>query len=73
MGFPPLDEYRSIIETAFARHALLRTMRDMTRLGFATPTHPGEKAVSKTPMTEYDAGCPFISTLIDSQMRRFMQ
>ena len=43
-------------DTAFAQHALLKTMRAMT-LGFAMPMRRGRRAESKTPMADYDDGC----------------
>ena len=43
-------------DTAFAQHALLRTMRDMTT-GSATLMPHGKKAASKTPMDAYVDGC----------------
>ncbi len=40
------------------------------RPGSATPTPPGRKAVSKTPMVDYDAGCRVTSTSIDCPTRK---
>src|SRR5215212_7955789 len=50
-------------DTAFAQHALLRSMRTGRR-GSATPMPPGKKAASKTPTADDGAGCRVISTVI---------
>ena len=50
-------------DTAFAQHALLRTMRAMTTC-FAMPMPRGKRAGSKTPTVDYDAGCLVRSTSI---------
>ena len=48
-------------DTAFAQHALLRTMRAMTTW-FAMPMPRGKRAGSKTPTVDYAAGCLVRST-----------
>jgi hypothetical protein len=43
-------------DTAFAQHALLRTMRAMTTW-FCDAYASWQRAGSKTPTADYDAGC----------------
>ena len=56
-------------DTAFAQHALLRTMRAMTTW-FCKPMPRGKRAGSKTQTADYDAGCPVRSTSTNCPTRK---